>query len=171
MSPTELPARTDPRVRAARPADVPRIIELIRGLARYEKAEHEAQMTPDQLNRALFGPQPAAFGLVACDGSDGSVVGYAIYFLSFSTWRGVHGIYLEDLYVEPEHRGTGLGKALLQTLARIAAERGYARVEWSVLTWNTPSIDFYRQIGAEPLDEWMQMRLTDDALSAFAAGS
>ena len=169
MTSSPLPPRTDPRIRVATPSDVPRIIELIRGLARYERAEHEAQMTPDQLQDALFSPQPAAFALVADATPDGPVVGYAIYFLSFSTWRGVHGIYLEDLYVEPEHRGTGLGKALLQTLARIATARGFARVEWSVLTWNTPSIDFYRQIGAQPLEEWQQMRLTDDALAAFAA--
>ena len=109
------------------------------------------------------GPQPAAYALVAETGDE--VVGFALYFLNFSTWEGVHGIYLEDLYVMPEHRGTGLGKALLKSLAQIAVERGYARFEWWVLDWNTPSIDFYRRLGAVPMDEWTVYRLTGDALA------
>ena len=123
--------------------------------------------TPEHFRAALFGPQPAAYALVA--EVEGEVVGFALYFLNFSTWEGVHGIYLEDLFVKPEHRGTGLGKALLTALAEIAVDRGYARVEWWVLDWNTPSIDFYRRLGAVPMDEWTVFRLTGDAL-LHAAG-
>ena len=103
--------------------------------------------------------------------ADGATVGYALYFLNFSTWEGVHGIYLEDLYVKPEQRGSGLGKALLTALAEIAVNRGYARVEWSVLDWNQPSIDFYRRLGAVPMDEWTVFRLTGDALHRAATGT
>jgi GNAT superfamily N-acetyltransferase len=99
---------------------------------------------------------------------DGRVVGTALWFLNFSTWRGTHGIYLEDLYVQPQHRGAGLGKELLRTLAAVCVERGYSRLEWSVLDWNTPSIEFYKAAGAVPLDEWTVFRLTDDALTDFA---
>ncbi len=165
---TDLPGSTDPRVRVATEQDLDAIIALVRGLAIYEKAEHEALMTADQLRTALFADNPAVYGLVASETANGDVVGFALYFLNFSTWRGVHGIYLEDLFVEQSRRGTGLGKALLQTLAKIADERGYARVEWSVLKWNTPSIDFYRSIGAFAMDDWDTMRLTDQALSDFA---
>jgi GNAT superfamily N-acetyltransferase len=98
----------------------------------------------------------------------GEVVGIALWFLNFSTWRGTHGIYLEDLYVQPQHRGAGLGKELLRTLAAVCVERGYSRLEWSVLDWNTPSIEFYKAAGAVPLDEWTVFRLTDDALTDFA---
>ena len=139
-------------------------IQLVRDLATYERAPDAVKATPEQLRAALFGPQPAAYALVAETG--GEVVGFALYFLNFSTWEGVHGIYLEDLYVMPEHRGTGLGKALLKSLAQIAVERGYARFEWWVLDWNTPSIDFYRRLGAVPMDEWTVYRLTGDALRA-----
>ena len=115
-----------PGVREARESDVERIHQLVLDLATYERAPDEVKATPEQLRAALFGPQPAAYALVAETG--GEVVGFALYFLNFSTWEGVHGIYLEDLYVMPEHRGTGLGKALLKSLAQIAVERGYARV-------------------------------------------
>ncbi|MFB6891258.1 GNAT family N-acetyltransferase [Kitasatospora sp. NPDC056327] len=153
-------------IRTAVPADVPVIHAMIRELAEYEKAAHEAVATEEQLHAALFGAAPALFGLIAEDDSTGEPVGFAVWFLNFSTWRGTHGIYLEDLYVSPASRGGGHGKALLLELARIAVERGYSRVEWSVLDWNTPSIDFYKALGAVPMDEWTVFRLTGDALAA-----
>jgi GNAT superfamily N-acetyltransferase len=153
-------------VRPVRPADVPAVVALVRELADYEKAVHEVRLTEEQLTRALFGDSPAVFGHVA--EHDGEVVGIALWFLNFSTWRGTHGIYLEDLYVSPRHRGTGLGRELLRTLAAVCVERGYSRLEWSVLDWNTPSIEFYKAAGAEPMDEWTVFRLTDEALTDFA---
>ena len=153
-------------VRPIRPEDVPAVVGLVRELADYEKALHEARLTEEQLTGALFGDSPALFGHVALDGDE--VVGMALWFLNFSTWRGTHGIYLEDLYVSPAHRGTGLGRELLRTLAAVCVERGYSRLEWSVLDWNTPSIEFYEAAGAVPMDEWTVFRLTDDALSSFA---
>jgi GNAT superfamily N-acetyltransferase len=155
-------------VRRVQPDDVPVVVGLVRELAAYEKAEHEALMTPEQLHEALFGAAPALFGHVAL-AADGQVAGFALWFLNFSTWRGTHGIYLEDLYVSPGHRGTGLGRELLRTLAQECVDRGYARLEWTVLDWNTPSIDFYRAAGAVPMDEWTVHRLTDEALTRFAA--
>lgn len=159
-----------PAVRAARTDDVPRIFELVLDLASYERAAEEVRATPEQLRDALFGPAPAAHALVAEDGT-GRVVGFAVWFLNFSTWEGVHGIYLEDLYVEPGHRGSGLGKALLQALAEIAVQRGYARFEWSVLDWNAPSIEFYRRLGAVPMQGWTVYRLTGEALTAVGTPS
>jgi GNAT superfamily N-acetyltransferase len=159
-------------VRPIRPDDVPAVVGLVRELADYEKALHEARLTEEQLTTALFGDSPAVFGHVAVADEDGvnpgAVVGIALWFLNFSTWRGTHGIYLEDLYVQPQHRGAGLGKELLRTLAAVCVERGYSRLEWSVLDWNTPSIEFYKAAGAVPLDEWTVFRLTDDALPDFA---
>ena len=128
----------DPRIRPIAPDDVNAVVELVYDLAEYERAREHCHLTPDQLTSALFGPSPALFGLVAVE--DGVIVGYALYFLNFSTWEGVHGIYLEDLYVRPDARGSGLGKAMLTTLAAVAVDRGYARVEWWVLDWNAPSI-------------------------------
>ena len=154
-------------VRPARLDDVGRLHELVVSLARYEKAEHQVKATEDQFRQALFGPQPAVHALVA--EIDGRVVGFALYFLNFSTWEGTHGIYLEDLFIEPESRGTGLGKALLTRLAATAFERGYARVEWWVLDWNQPSIDFYRRLGAVPMDDWTVFRLTGESLARLAA--
>ncbi|KUL58332.1 MULTISPECIES: GNAT family N-acetyltransferase [unclassified Streptomyces] len=154
-------------IRAAVPADVPVIHALVRDLATYEKAADEAVATEEQLHEALFGERPAAFAHIAQDDSSGETVGFALWFLDFSTWRGVHGIYLEDLYVRPEARGGGHGKALLTELARICGERGYERLEWSVLDWNEPSIAFYRSLGARPQSEWTVFRLTDDALSTL----
>jgi GNAT superfamily N-acetyltransferase len=156
-----------PNVREARAADVPRIRELIVELATYERSTDQAKASEEQLRTALFGEHPAVFALVAEVADD--VVGFALWFLNFSTWEGVHGIYLEDLYVRPGHRGRGLGKAFLTSLARIAVTRGYARFEWWVLDWNTPSIDFYRALGATPMDEWTVFRLSGDALRAAAA--
>ena len=162
MTDPELPAG----IRSATVADVDAIHALICDLADYERARDQVTATPEQLRAALFGPMPAVFALVA--EADGEVVGFALYFLSFSTWEGVHGIYLEDLYVRPAQRGTGRGTALLTALAAIAVARGYARVEWSVLDWNTPSIGFYRRLGAVPMDEWTVFRLTGSALTAAA---
>ena len=153
-------------VRPIRPADVPAVVGLVRELADYERALSEVHLTEEQLRSSLFGESPALFGHVAED--DGRVVGVALWFLNFSTWRGTHGIYLEDLYVQPGHRGRGLGRELLRTLAAVCVERGYSRLEWSVLDWNTPSIDFYRAAGAVPLDEWTVFRLTDEALTTFS---
>jgi GNAT superfamily N-acetyltransferase len=152
-------------IRTAEPIDIPVIHALIRELAEYEKALHEAQATEEQLHDALFGEHPAVFGLIAEDDATGEAVGFALWFRNFSTWRGTHGIYLEDLYVRPERRGGGHGKALLTELARICVERGYSRLEWSVLDWNEPSIGFYKSLGAVPMDEWTVFRLTDDALA------
>ena len=158
-------------VRPVAPADVEVVVGLVRELADYEQSLDEALMTPEQLHAALFGESPALFGHVAITG-DGEVVGFALWFLSFSTWRGTHGVYLEDLYVSPTQRGTGLGRELLRTLAALCVERGYARLEWSVLDWSTPSIDFYRAAGARPQDGWSVFRLTDrpddPALTTFA---
>jgi GNAT superfamily N-acetyltransferase len=153
-------------VREAQESDIAHIHRLIVDLATYERSPHEVKATPEQLRTALFAPQPAAYALVA--EADGEVVGFALYFRNFSTWEGVHGIYLEDLYVMPEHRGAGHGKALLSALAAQAVERGYARLEWAVLDWNQPSIDFYRGIGAVPLDEWTVYRLSGEPLRRMA---
>ncbi|MGP4020370.1 GNAT family N-acetyltransferase [Saccharopolyspora sp. 5N708] len=154
-------------IRRATRADVPAMVELVHELARYEKASQQCHLTDQQLLDALFGPAPALFGHVA--EVDGAVVGLSLWLLNFSTWEGVHGIYLEDLYVRPEQRGRGLGKALLQALARECVQRGYARLEWSVLNWNEPSINFYKAAGATPLDEWTMYRLTGTALRAFSS--
>jgi GNAT superfamily N-acetyltransferase len=140
---------------------------MVFDLAVYERSPELCHLTDEQLHTALFAPAPALFGLVA-EHEPGVIGGFALYFLNFSTWEGAHGIYLEDLYVRPEVRGSGLGKALLTRLAQIAVERGYARVEWSVLDWNTPSIDFYRSLDAAPLDEWTTFRLTGPALRTAA---
>ncbi|MEU3738289.1 MULTISPECIES: GNAT family N-acetyltransferase [unclassified Streptomyces] len=156
-------------IRTATPADVPVIHAMVRDLAEYEKALDEARATEEQLREALFGERPAAFAHIAEDDASGAVVGFSLWFLNFSTWRGVHGIYLEDLYVRPEARGGGHGKALLTELARICVERGYERLEWSVLDWNEPSINFYRSLGALPQDEWTVYRLTDGALAGLGA--
>ena len=155
------------RVRRARRSDVEGIIELCRGLAVYEKAPDEFKMTAEQLDTALFGPAPQVFAHVAESG--GVVVGCAVWFLTFSTWDGVHGIYLEDLYVTPEQRGTGLGFALLTELAKECVSNGYTRLQWAVLDWNTPSIEFYDRLGAKPLDDWITYRLSGDALRALGS--
>ncbi|GAA1534260.1 GNAT family N-acetyltransferase [Actinomadura kijaniata] len=153
-------------IRNATPEDVPEILRLIRDLAEYERALHEVRATEEQLNAALFGPEPKVFALIA--EHEGRVVGFAVWFLTFSTWLGRHGIYLEDLYVDPEMRGRGYGRLLLAELARIADERGYGRVEWAVLKWNTPSIRFYESLGARPQDEWDVYRLTGDTIGELA---
>ena len=153
-------------IRRVTEADVPAVVELVYDLARYERLLDECHLTEQQLTDALFGDFPALFGHVA--EVDGGIGGFSLWFLNFSTWRGVHGIYLEDLYVRPQHRGLGLGKQLLQALARECVDKGYARLEWSVLDWNEPSINFYKAAGAVPMDEWTVFRLTDQALRDFA---
>ena len=155
----------DHHIRRIEPGDVATVVGLVHELADYERAAAECSLSDAQLHRALFGERAALFGHVAV--VEGTVVGCSLWFLNFSTWRGVHGIYLEDLYVQPQHRGHGLGRALLVELARECRREGYARLEWSVLNWNTPSIGFYRSLGAAPQDEWSIFRLTDDALSAL----
>ncbi|GAB3939967.1 GNAT family N-acetyltransferase [Kribbella albertanoniae] len=154
-------------VRRAVLEDVPAIVELVYALADYERAPDECHLTAEQLQTALFGETPAVFAHVAL--LDDRIVGCAIWFLSFSTWRGVHGIYLEDLFVRPEARGTGLGKALLTALAQECVTNNYERLEWSVLNWNTPAIDFYKSLGATPQDEWTVYRLTDKALAKLGS--
>ncbi|QIY57512.1 GNAT family N-acetyltransferase [Streptomyces sp. RPA4-5] len=156
-------------IREATPGDVPVILAMIGELAVYERAPEAAQATEAQLTEALFGPQPAAFALIAEDGD--APVGFALWFRNFSTWTGTHGVYLEDLYVRPEARGGGHGKALLAALAEICVARGYERFEWSVLDWNEPSIGFYRSIGAQPMDEWTVFRLTGKELHNLAGTS
>jgi GNAT superfamily N-acetyltransferase len=145
------------QIRAAASADVPVIVALIRDLAEYEKAAPGAlALTDDLLREALFGPRPAVEGLVATLGAD--VAGYALFFHNFSSWRGKRGVFLEDLYVRPELRGRGIGKALFTEVARVARDRGCARVEWIVLDWNQTAIDFYQSQGAAPLDGWTVFR-------------
>ena len=158
---------TDP-IRKAVASDLPTILDLIRDLAAYEREPDAVKATVESLYGTLFGPTPTAEAIVA--ELDGEVVGVALYFTNFSTWSGRDGLYLEDLYVRPEARGTGLGKALLQRIARIAVVRGCARVEWSVLDWNMPALDFYRSLGAKAMSEWTVHRLDGDALAKFAAG-
>lgn len=149
-------------VRRIEPADLAAVVSLVHELAAYERAPEECHLTPTQLEAALFADSPALFGHVAT--VDGEVAGAALWFLNYSTWRGTHGIYLEDLYVRPEHRGLGLGQQLLEALATECVRRGYDRLEWSVLDWNEPALGFYRSLGAIAMDEWTVHRLTDDAL-------
>lgn len=159
-----------PAVRFATPLDVAAIVQLIKDLAAYERSSDHVKITEQRLHAALFGPTPVVFALVAEAAPRHDVAGFALYFVNFSTWEGLPGIYLEDLYVRPEHRGQGLGKALFQSLAAIAVDRGYARFDWAVLDWNTPAIDFYRSLGAAPLTEWTGYRLSGPALRAAATG-
>jgi GNAT superfamily N-acetyltransferase len=154
-------------IRPARESDVPMILSLIRELAAYEQLSDKCVATEALLRKNLFGPERTAEALVA--EYEERVVGYAIYFKTFSTFLALPGIYLEDIYVQPAHRRRGIGKQMLQEIARLAVRRGYGRVEWSVLDWNTPSINFYKSLGAFPLEEWTMFRLTGDALEKFGA--
>ncbi|MEH1027361.1 GNAT family N-acetyltransferase [Micromonospora profundi] len=156
-----------PTIRPARPEDVPAVVAMVHELAEYERAPDECHLTTDQLTSALFGAAPALFGHVAVDEQD-VPVGFALWFLNFSTWAGVHGIYLEDLYVRPAARGTGAGRLLLATLADICVQRGYRRLEWWMIDWN-PAAGFYASIGAEQMSEWVPYRLSGDALNDLAA--
>ena len=155
-------------IRAAVRADAPEILRLIEGLARYEKLEHMAVGTVPQLEASLFGPRPACEALVAERG--GRAVGFALFFTTFSTFLCKPGLYLEDVFVEPEHRGAGIGKALLRRLAGLALERGCGRFEWRVLDWNEPSIRFYKSLGAAVMPEWHLVRMTEPEFSALANG-
>lgn len=151
--------------RPALEADVPEMLRLIHELAVYEREPDAVRTSEDDLRRALFGEHPTVFAHVV-DADDASLAGMAIWFLTFSTWEGVGGIHLEDLYVREEYRGRGYGRALLSTLAAVSVERGYARLEWQVLDWNESAIGFYRSLGAEAMDEWTTFRLSGDALRA-----
>ncbi len=155
------------RLRPAKPADVPVILQLVRALAEYERAPEAVVATEQDFLRHGFGPSPRFSVLLAEE--DGNVSGFALWFFTFSTWLGKPGLFLEDLFVRPELRGRGIGKALMLELARIAVREGCGRFEWNVLDWNQPSIDFYRSLGARELDEWVGCRLEGDALRALAA--
>jgi GNAT superfamily N-acetyltransferase len=154
-------------IRPAGDADVAVILDLIRGLAAYEKLEHKVEATEDSVAAALFGTSPRVFCDVA--ESDGAVVGFALWFYTFSTFVGRHGIFLEDLFVRPEYRGQGLGKALIRHVARRCVDEDLGRFEWSVLDWNEPAIQFYRSQGARLLDEWTMCRVEGEALRTLGS--
>ena len=153
------------RVVPATERDVPQILELIRGLAEYERLAHVVEADQDRLRRTLFGERPAAEVLMAFQGEE--CAGFALFFTNYSTFLGKPGLYLEDVFVKPHLRRKGIGLALLKKLAAIARERDYGRMEWSVLDWNEPAINFYKKLGAVPLDDWTIFRLTGDALANF----
>ncbi len=154
------------RIRSATRDDVAVVAELIRGLARYEKLEHEVVMTEDLLSAGLFGDRPYAEVLLAVD--EDRPAGFALFFHNFSTFLGRPGIYLEDLFVVPEERGSGVGRAMLEHLARLAVDRGCGRLEWAVLDWNRDAIAFYERLGARPNSDWTVYRLTGEALTTLA---
>jgi len=154
-------------IRPAVDDDVDALVQLIRDLAEYERSPGSVQIEPEQLRMALFGDSPTVFAHVADEG--GRILGMAIWFLNFSTWTGRSGIYLEDLYVRPEERAQGIGRALIAALASIAVQAGYGRIDWSVLDWNEPAVRFYRSIGATPMDEWTGFRLSGPGIAALAA--
>jgi len=156
-------------IRAATPADVPVLLQLVRELAVYEREPDAVEATEPMLAAALFGDQPVA----SCHVAEvaGEVVGFALWYVTFSTWKGRPGLWLEDLFVRPSARGSGLGKALLRELARVCVQRGYARFEWWVLDWNEPAQGFYRSLGARPEDEWTVWRVDGDALHALGASA
>lgn len=156
-------------IRAARPGDELLLLDLIRELAEYEQLAHEVEATPELLGQALFDDRAVAEAVIACWRDE--PVGFALFFSNFSTFVGRPGLYLEDLYVRESHRGRGIGKALLLHLASIARERGYGRMEWSVLDWNRPAIDFYRGLGARPMSDWTVFRLDAAALERLPAPS
>jgi GNAT superfamily N-acetyltransferase len=159
-------------IRPAKAGDEGKILRFIKDLAIYEREPEAVLATETDIRDSLFCNSPRTFGLIcerrSADNEAPLAIGFAIYFYNYSTWLGKHGIYLEDLYVTPEARGLGAGKALLQALARIARDEGCGRYEWSVLKWNTPSIEFYEACGAKPLDEWVGYRMDRDAIERFA---
>lgn len=167
-----MPESTHPPVtiRSATIDDVPVILELIRGLAEYERLAHEAVATEDDLRRTLFGERPVAEVILAAPEGEGPAAGFALFFHNYSTFLGRPGIHLEDLFVRPEHRGRGIGRRVLEHLARLAVDRDCGRLEWSVLDWNEDAIRFYRSIGAVGMDQWTVQRLDGDALRGLAAG-
>ena len=154
-------------IRRAEPADAALVFDLVCALADYEKLRHEVDATPDAISKALFSPEPRLY----CDLAEwnGVAAGFAVWFLNFSTFRGRHGVYLEDVFVKPAFRGRGIGKALMRHLARTCVDNGYARFEWAVLDWNAPSIAFYESLGAEIKGEWKICRLSGDTLARFGA--
>jgi GNAT superfamily N-acetyltransferase len=154
------------KIRLAEPVDIFDIHRLIYELAVYEKAPEQMVATVDQIKESLFNDHSVAFCHVA--EVDGKIVGMALWFLNYSTWLGKPGIYLEDLFVQPEYRGHGIGKGFMKTLAQLCIERGYERFQWWVLDWNTPSIEFYKSLGAVPMNEWTVFRLSGDSLKKFA---
>jgi GNAT superfamily N-acetyltransferase len=156
------------QIRPATRDDAALILRFITDLAIYEKAEHEVKTDVAGIESSLFAENSTAHALI-CE-HDGQPIGYAVYFFNYSTWLGKHGLYLEDLYISPQSRGVGAGKALLQHLANIAVDKGCGRFEWSVLDWNTSAIEFYESFGARPQDEWTTYRLTGQALLDFAQG-
>jgi GNAT superfamily N-acetyltransferase len=155
-------------IRRATPDDIHVIHELILALADYERLRHEAVLELDELRRHLFGTAAFVEVLLAEDEASRQVAGFALFFANFSTFLGKPGIYLEDLFVKPEHRGKGHGKSLLAAIARLVVERGWGRLEWSVLDWNAPSIEFYQSLGAVPMDDWTRYRVTGEALEKLA---
>ena len=161
-----MPASKSFQIRAATLDDVPTILSLIRDLAHYERAPNEVVATEERLREVLFGARPAAEVVLALEGK--MPVGFAVFFHNFSTWLGRAGLYLEDLFVRPDARGKGYGRALLVHLARVAQERGCGRMEWAVLDWNEPAIQFYRKLGAAPNEEWTVFRLTSEGIAKLA---
>lgn len=163
------PKQLDPSatLRPARPGDEPGILACIQWLADYEREPDAVENTADAITETLFSEEPKAFAHVV--DRDGEIVGIAIWFLTYSTWTGRHGIWLEDLFVNDTQRGRGYGRALIASLAEVCVERGYSRLEWTVLDWNDPAIAFYRALGAQPMGEWTTQRLTGDGLSLLAS--
>ncbi len=153
-------------LRPARPGDEPGILACIQALAEYEKEPDAVENTVEALTATLFGDEPRAFAHVVERG--GEIVGIAIWFVTYSTWTGTHGIWLEDLFVYDSERGQGYGHALISSLAAVCVERGYRRLEWTVLDWNAPALAFYRSLGADPMDEWTTQRVSGDELAALA---
>lgn len=155
-------------IRPAEPRDLPVIVQYIHDLAKFEKAPDEVDLSPADLESSLFGLNPQVYCLIS--ESDEKATGFAIWHLNYSTWLGKHGIYLEDLYVDPKFRGLGHGKALLRKLAQICIENGYKRLQWWVLDWNESAIDFYKSIGAQPMDQWTVFRVSGSSLEKLATG-
>ena len=156
-------------LRATEPADIPTLHRLMRDFARYEKLEHRFRITAAGLHDVLFGPKPMMDSTLAV--VDGAIVGFALWFFTFGTFSGRYGLFVEDIYVEPSHRGSGIGVALFRHMARVAVERDCLDMQWNVLDWNSPAIEFYRRIGARPVRGWIPQQLNGDALMALAKGA
>jgi len=159
----------DNLIRPASPADIPAILRLIRGLAEYERMLQEVTITESELHDALFGPSPRITAVLA--EADGATIGLALFYYTFNTFKARRNIFLEDLFVEPPHRGTGVGLALMRHLARLAVSQNCGRIEWRVLNWNKPAIDFYHHLGAKPIQSWHTLLLAGDALVSLAEGN